>query len=426
MFTAEEEHRQRAVEQQRQADEATSRTCAEVKLRRGPGGAAKAVRGWEAAKSQAQEEAALGRAEEEAEPSSAQLRVSIIADEDENSVLVFVPPSQKQETAATATATAASIPTKPTVSRQPRNRWSTCDLPVVYYGHAGPWALTVMSSVLAAGCTSIVWTGDCGAYMQRLVGTGFINVDGHGDLFVAVSMSDSLTGRAYVVESLAMPPTRGPSPVQQNENLLHTICVGDSNSDGLNDLVVLSLLGCDVWLTVRLGRTFTSTARVGHGRRSPCHSRASTARETAVPRHARPAGFKVYSKFFKEFFGHTISGVGDANSYDLAGLAVSSLAWSVSSTSSGAVFVLFGSHGMQFPWGIADLHVGAGAVIQGDPKCFARMLLGWASDVNSGGFDDLLIGSQSNDCGGHTHHAGTFTREPALSSRMSPKCFTGM
>eukprot|EP00727_Mastigamoeba_balamuthi_P005035 m51a1_g1453 hypothetical protein (280) ;mRNA; r:182783-186312 len=202
---------------------------------------------------------------------------------------------------------------------------------VVYYGHAGPWALIVMSSVLATGCTSIVWTGDCGAYTQRSVGAGFINVDGHGDLFVAVSMSDSLTGQAYV-----------------NENLLHTSCVGDSNSDGLDDLVVSSLLGRDLAWVVAAVR------HVARERRLP----------TRLLFHDMPAGFKVHSKFFKEFFGHTVGGTGDANSDNLAGLAVSSLAWSAGSTSSGAVFVLFGSHGTQFPWGIADLHAGAGAVIQ--------------------------------------------------------------
>eukprot|EP00727_Mastigamoeba_balamuthi_P012962 m51a1_g8289 hypothetical protein (121) ;mRNA; r:131860-132271 len=104
-----------------------------------------------------------------------------------------------------------------------------------------------------------------------------------------------------------------------------------------SNLVISSVLGRDVQLMHKLGRTL-----VLYGSRGPWPLFAMSLESIdclSLLLYNMPVGFQVHSEFIK----------------DLTDLAVSSLAWSISSTSSGAVFVLFGSCGVQFPSRIADL-----------------------------------------------------------------------
>jgi hypothetical protein len=198
-----------------------------------------------------------------------------------------------------------------------------------------------------------------------------VNNDGFDDLIVGAYLSDaggSNAGRAYVYSgqsgTLLHTFTGEPGGIPFGDEFGFSVSgAGDVDSDGFDDLIVGAYLNDAGGLDA--GRAYVYSGKSG------------------ALLHAF-AGKAVYDRF-----GESVSGAGDVNNDGFADVIVGARYNSAGGNSAGQAYVHSGESG-------ALLYTFTGEA-EGD--YFGRSVSG-AGDVNSDGFDDLIVGAYLNDAAG--------------------------
>jgi len=247
-------------------------------------------------------------------------------------------------------------------------------------------------------------------------GYGTFNTTGHGDVngdgFDDIVLGDLGYAQTYVVfgranlgaVDLANLGSAGftiDGGTVTTGSHLQAAIVGDVNGDGFDDLVVGA---------TNAGPNFYGTSSVSY----VIFGKQSGFGHIDLSQLAASDGFTISTPYTAGAFGVTVSGAGDVNGDGFADIIISE---SYASDGDGKAYVVFGHSGGFGPVDVTTLTPTSGFVIQDGNPGSEIYTLSSAGDVNSDGFDDLVIGVPFHDGVGSDSgaayvvfgHAGTFT-----------------
>jgi PKD repeat protein len=290
----------------------------------------------------------------------------------------------------------------------------------VVFGHAGPFAAVDLADVAAGTVDGFVIHGaNAGDNLGSSVSlAGDINGDGIDDLVVGAWRADgagnasSDAGDTYVVfgHTGAFEPVNladipgnvgfvihGEDP---NDNSgVAVSSAGDFNGDGVDDIVI----GADL-------ADSSGNARPGAGDTYVVFGQTGAFETVNLASIAGGnGGFVIHGAEAGDDSGISVSFAGDINGDNFDDLIIgAAFADGLGNTrlSAGDTYVLFGHDGPFPAVDLADIAAGMGFVIHGqDAGDGSGLSASAAGDINSDGFDDLIIGAAFADGPGNTRLA---------------------
>ncbi len=239
----------------------------------------------------------------------------------------------------------------------------------------------------------------------RVASAGDFNGDGFDDIIVGTPSHDAATGAAYVIfgkadgfENIDLANLDaetgfaiiGDSPGDQ---LGYSVSdAGDVNGDGYDDIILGAPYGDE-------GGTDAGQAYVIFGRQTGFGA-------IDLSNLDPETGFIIQGDGTFDFAGWSVSAAGDVNGDGLDDLIVGApyaegKAGNTAATGAGEAYVIFGKADDFGTIDLSRLKPQDGFTIKGDD---AGDLAGWsvagAGDLNSDGFDDIIVGAPSGDGGG--------------------------
>jgi hypothetical protein len=235
---------------------------------------------------------------------------------------------------------------------------------------------------------------------------GDVNGDGFDDVVVGAPefQGDGTYGAAYVVfgaanfgsQVLLDNVSAGSGGFRllgdNNYNAGSSVsAAGDVNGDGIADLLIGDKSN-------DAGGTNAGAAYVVFG--TDQGFAASTDLETLA---AGAGGFKITGEAVTDYAGISVSSAGDVNGDGLDDILVGAFANDGGGAGAGAAYLIFGVAGGSSSIDLSTVALGTGGIrltgeAAGDG---AGIAVSAAGDVNGDGFDDVLIGAESNDEGGN-------------------------
>ena len=241
-------------------------------------------------------------------------------------------------------------------------------------------------------------------------GAGDINGDGFDDLLIGASSAspngESRAGSSYVVfgketfeDSLNISDLDGSNGfvingINQNDfSGISVSGAGDVNGDGFDDLLI------GAYLASPNGRENAGSSYVVFGKASGFRSSINLSALDGSN------GFVLNGVDKSDFSGASVSGAGDVNGDGFDDIIIGAYHASPNGQeSAGSSYVVFGKPGsFSASLNLSELNGSNGFAINGiDESDFSGISVSGAGDVNSDGFDDLLIGASGADPNGQS------------------------
>ena len=229
---------------------------------------------------------------------------------------------------------------------------------------------------------------------------GDVNGDGFDDLVVGAYLNNGdsfYTGAAYVIfgsgslssANLAALGTGGFKITGQNDIDRAGVSVasaGDVNGDGIDDLIVGAYRNDE-------GGIVAGAAYVIFG---------TTSSVTAVNLDSvalGTGGFKITGQATGDFAGFAVSSAGDVNGDGLDDLLVGAYHNGAAGTEAGAAYLIFGTTSSVTAVNLDDIALGTGGFRVTAEAAYdnAGRSVASAGDIDGDGFDDLIVGADTNN-----------------------------